>query len=360
MSVLAGEVIPEAVIPEAVLSEVGERFARTAADVDGGRADVRDGLRWLGEQGLLARADGNLPLAVALVERIAGRCMSSAFSLWAHLMVQEYLRCADVPDGEPVAPREALRESLHTGSAIGATAMAPALRDVAGLEEVPVSATPGGAGQRLNGPVRWASNLFADAVMVLPVRTSSDGGRAVLVLRPSDTGVHAAPRPELLALNGTASGSLQLRDVEVPEAAVLSRDLPGFVGRIRPAFLLIQSAFCAGLALRSVTEAAGHTGGANSELAWDVGVIRDRVDEVRGRLHGSAAGPSSVGPAGLLRLRLDAAGVAADATRVEATVRGGAGYVAGSDVSRRLREGAFLPIQAPTEGQLRWELSRYS
>ena len=26
-------------------------------------------------------------------------------------------------------------------------------------------------------------------------------------------------------------------------------------------------------------------------------------------------------------------------------------------LARRLREAAFLPVQAPTEGQLRWELS---
>jgi alkylation response protein AidB-like acyl-CoA dehydrogenase len=79
---------------------------------------------------------------------------------------------------------------------------------------------------------------------------------------------------------------------------------------------------------------------------------------VHERLHAAAADPAVLRPADLLRLRLDAAGVATDATRVEATVRGGAGYVARSDVSRRLREGAFLPIQSPTEGHLRWELSR--
>ena len=347
MSLLTDEVTADA---------VGERFASTAADVDGGRADVRDGLRWLGQRGLLARGDGDLAFAVTLVERIASQCLSSAFSLWAHLMVQEYLRCAD----HDAADRTALRASLHSGSTVGATAMAPALRDVAGLEEVPVLATRGPNGHRLTGPVRWASNLFTDAVMVLPVRTAPDGGRAVLWLRPAEAGVHAGSRPELLALNGTASGSLRLEDVHVAQEAVLSRDLPGFVARIRPAFLLIQSAFCAGLALRSVTEAAGHTGGPNSELAGDVGVIGGRVDEVRGRLRSLAGDPTSAGAASLLRLRLDAAGVAADATRVEATVRGGAGYVAGSDVSRRLREGAFLPIQAPTEGQLRWELSRCS
>jgi len=142
--------------------------------------------------------------------------------------------------------------------------------------------------------------------------------------------------------------------------AVLSEDLAGFVGRIRPAFLLIQSSFCAGLALRSAREAVRHTHGAgpHAELAHDVAEVAARAESVHGRLHAAAADPGALGKADLLRLRLDAAASAVAATRVEATVRGGAGYLAASAVSRRLREAAFLPIQAPTEGQLRWELSR--
>jgi alkylation response protein AidB-like acyl-CoA dehydrogenase len=164
----------------------------------------------------------------------------------------------------------------------------------------------------------------------------------------------------LLALNGTASGAVQLDDVEVPAEAVLSVDLRGFVGRIRPAFLLIQTAFCAGLALRSVGEAGEYLTGPNAELAGAVRATEARAVSVHQRLHAAAADPGRVGVAELLRLRLDAATTAADATRMEATVRGGAGYLASSEVSRRLREAAFLPIQSPTEGQLRWELSRYA
>ena len=38
---------------------------------------------------------------------------------------------------------------------------------------------------------------------------------------------------------------------------------------------------------------------------------------------------------------------------------GGAGYVAKSPTARRLREASFLPVQSPTEGHLRYELSKY-
>jgi hypothetical protein len=38
-------------------------------------------------------------------------------------------------------------------------------------------------------------------------------------------------------------------------------------------------------------------------------------------------------------------------------VTGGAGYLAGSDTARRVREAAFLPVQAPTVPQLRREVA---
>ena len=59
----------------------------------------------------------------------------------------------------------------------------------------------------------------------------------------------------------------------------------------------------------------------------------------------------------LVRLRLECARLATATTALEAKVVGGRAYVTTHPTARRLREAAFLPIQAPTEGQLRWELA---
>jgi alkylation response protein AidB-like acyl-CoA dehydrogenase len=335
------------------LEQVAAHFAARASAVDAGRADVRDGLRWLGQHNLLDPPGATVTDRAALLECVAGSCLSSAFSAWAQLMVGRYL--AESGHGGDVV---SLRDGLRSGQVVGCTAMAAALRDIAGLEPVPVTARRTAAGLVVNGPIRWASNLFADAVVVLAVRLPSDG-RAVVRVRLSDPGVRPKQPPELLALNATASGSVELRDVLVPEDQVLDRDLAGFVRRVRPEFLVLQSAFCVGLARRSARAADGQRlSGANQVLAGDVAALCRRVDAVRAQLYEAAAAPASAELAELLRLRLDAARLAVQATRLEATVRGGAGYLADGDVSRRLREAAFLPIQAPTEGQLRWELSR--
>jgi alkylation response protein AidB-like acyl-CoA dehydrogenase len=332
-----------------------EWFAARARELDRGGADVRDGLRALGRWGLLdlgapGNHDGALTRMAAVVEQVSSACLSSGFAVWAQRMVIEYLARA----AEPSSALPALR----AGTVVGATAMAPAMRDVAGLEPVPVRAQRGPGGFVLTGPIRWASNLFPGALVVFPARLD-DGRRIVVTLRTTDSGVRVAPPPDLVALNATASSSIALDGAEVSDEAVLSDDLAGFVRGMRPTFLLLQTAFCAGLAGESLDQARARLTGLNACFAEHAGELHRRHDAVRQRLFDLAGEPEGVERKDLLRLRLDAATLATEATRLEATVRGGPGYLADSATGRRLREAAFLPIQAPTEGELRWELSRH-
>jgi hypothetical protein len=61
----------------------------------------------------------------------------------------------------------------------------------------------------------------------------------------------------------------------------------------------------------------------------------------------------------IVQLRLDTAAAAVAATRLEFTLAGATGYRSGTATNRRFREAAFLPIQAPSEGQLRRELQQF-
>ena len=60
----------------------------------------------------------------------------------------------------------------------------------------------------------------------------------------------------------------------------------------------------------------------------------------------------------LLLLRLDGAEIAPAATRLEAILCGGMVYAQAAPANRRMREAAFLPVQSPSQSQLRWELDR--
>ena len=326
-----------------------------AADLDTGRGDVRAVLRRLGEAGSLGTpgadpVDELLP-SVRVVRELATASLAAAFSAWSQRMVIEYLRCCPPPESESDLVR-----ALRTGEVTGATALAPAISDLAGRAELPVVAVPDGDGWRLAGRIGWASNLFDDAVVVTPARTR-DEGRLVVLFRRTAPGVTPTPLHDLLGLNGTGTGGLELDGVAVGRGQVLSDDLPDFVALCRPAMLLQQAALAVGLADAALDQAATTLTGVTAVLRRDHEELAGRRDDVANRMEDQAGSRVGIAPGDLPRLRLDAMEVAARAVRLESALSGCSGYLAGSDTARRVREAAFLPVQAPTEAQLRSELA---
>jgi alkylation response protein AidB-like acyl-CoA dehydrogenase len=328
------------------LGEVVASVADRARDLDAGHTDTRVDIAAAGAAGLLGRGvvDGSLASMIDVLERVSAVSLSAGFSLWAQRMAIEYV--ARSP--EPL--RERHLASLLSGERIGVTAMAAGLKQVAGLGEVPITGRRGRAGVVATGPIRWASNVYDESLIVLPVRTGDT--TLVGVVDADAPGVEIRSAPDLIGLGSTASTSLELVDVTIAAESVISDDLTAFVRGIRPVFLLLQSAFCSGAIGAALDGAVGSLAGVNE-------VFRAEFESIRARLATFAADPTTPSPADLIRLRLDAARTAVAASRLEATVRGGAGYATASATNRRFRETAFIPIQSPSEGQLRWELAQF-
>lgn len=338
----------------AALATAVQSVARRAAVLDEEGADVRADLAGLGRAGLFdaALSDAGLPDIAGLIDEIATESLTVAFSAWAHVMALTYLAHGSPP------LRDKYLDEVRTGARVGVTAMATGLKQVAGLGQVPVIARPAGDGLTINGPIRWASNLFDDAVIVLPARDES-GTSYVVAVDAAARGVTVNSPPALMALSATVSSSLHFQDVTVGPDQIISTDLAGFCAGIRPAFLLAQTAFCVGVTRAALAGADRASGVLADQFADDLAALGEHSGVLRARLYEFAHQPARVGIAALIRLRLDAAGAALAATRLESTLVGGAGYARGSSANRRFREAAFLPVQSPSEGQLRWELSRY-
>lgn len=339
---------------DAALKRVGDEVAARASALDAHETDVRTDIAALGAEGLFdaGLAGADLAPMVRVIERVAASSLAVGFSAWAHRMTIEYVNLA------PEETRAAHLPDLTTGRRPGVTAMAAGLKQVAGLGEVPLRAVTHRDGLRITGPIRWASNVFPDALIVLPA-CGVDGTSFVVAVDVNADGIRIERPPNLMALSATASTSLQLDNVHVPTGNVISTDLPSFVTRIRPAFLLLQSAFCAGICGAALRGARSARGVLAEQFANELDELTQRNHALRERLYAFAAAPSEPSIANLLRLRLDAAGLAGQASRLEVTLAGGAGYALGTSANRRFREAAFLPIQSPSEGQLRWELTQY-
>jgi alkylation response protein AidB-like acyl-CoA dehydrogenase len=343
--------------PALLTSDVLSQIADHAADLDQGDRNTRENLGLLARSGLLGLgAPGNhdqaLPAMAAVIAEVSGHCLSTAFSVWAHRMTLEYLTAAATPWSLSAAA------NLTGTGALGVTGMASAFKDAAGCGSLDLVAMPADGGYRLTGTLRWASNLYPDSVMVTAAQTEP-GEKIVVALPLGSAGVTIGNHFELLALGSTASSFLKLDNVYIGDDQILTRDIESFLNQVRPTFLVLQSAMCVGLARRCLDEVAPNLDGVNSAFVVEFDALTAELSAVESQVATFAAavgGAATPAKRDLLTLRLAAADTVSAAAALEIRTAGGKGYARRTNASRRFREAAFIPVQSPSEAQLRWEL----
>ncbi|KZS57213.1 acyl-CoA dehydrogenase [Mycobacterium kansasii] len=328
-----------------------------AGVLDRGDDTARRSFAGLGAVGLLGlgapgNIDGRLPQMAQVIRMISGECMSTGFCVWANRMAIEYLLTAATEYSMAVV------QPLLAGTALGITGMAAAFKDAAGCGSLELTAAAVPGGYQLSGSIRWASNLYHDSVLVTAARTER-GDKLIVAVPLSTPGITIGDHFELLAMGSTASSYLELTDVYVGDEQVLSTDFDGFLDAVRPTFLVLQSAMCLGLAKTTLTQCRIGLTGVNSVFAPDVDLIAGKLALAETTLASVAASVGGQQPPSkkeLLSLRLSAAEIASASAALEIRTAGGKGYASRTPASRRYREAAFLPVQSPSEAQLRWEL----
>lgn len=342
-------------VPSELLDDIRDH----AAALDQGEEPARRSLPALGRHGLLdlgapENHDGGLPAMTDTIASLAGVCMSTAFTVWAQRVTIEYLLAADTPWArEAAAP-------LRAGTVLGVTGMASAFKEHTGCGDLDLTGTVDGDDIVVDGTLRWASNLYEDSLMVTAVRTD-DGRRLVLAFPLDAPGVDIGAPFSLLGLDSTASSSVRLESVRVPREQILTEDFDAFLARMRPTFTLLQAAMCVGLAQACLPGTRKKLTGTNEVFTDDLRDVEARLDDARKRLDAYAGAVGSADartPRDLLELRLEGARLATEASGLEVRTAGGAGYASRTPASRRHREAAFIPVQSPSEAQLRWELAR--
>ena len=335
-----------------------ERVLALAAEhadaVDAGERSPFENLREIAKDGLLTLGrTGSLVPQAAVAYDLASQDASTGFSLWAHRSTIAFFDAVN---------RE-LPEGLTEATTSGTTAMAAAYKEAAGIGPIKVLGTLVEGGVKLNGTVSWASNLYPGGVIVLPVavQNAQEGhpNRYIVTVRQDVPGLKVVYHRNLLALNGTESGTIIFEDVFVPTEDILTKDFAGFLAKVTAPFLLVQSAFCLGLAAGALQSAAEHLQVSGGIFKQEFEGLLGTYRTLRDTLLRLAAEPENAQKRDLLQLRLDVSHLATAATHCELQTVGGAGYVAGSPTARRVREVAFLPVQSPTEGHLRYELAKH-
>lgn len=340
--------MPETIFEPTARHALTGLAADRAKDVDAGVEDPRRTLEALADDGLLTlglpNSTGSVAAQAAVIEQLAEGCLATAFCAWGHRMTLEYLAPAG---GEHF-------EQLKRLDRIGSSAMAAAFKAHAGIEPLALKARRDGDAIVLDGRMPWASNLHDDTIVVLPAELEGEG--PVILALPLDVkGVTLRSLRDLLALEATASGQIFFEQARYDVSVLLAEPFDALIERVRRPFLILQTAYCVGLTRTALGAADTQLEGLGAVFSDDAEALHETLESASARL-ARFADDDSTSARELIQLRLDAAVLARESVRIEAAVTGGRGFVASSPTGRRIREAAFLPVQSPTEGQLRWQL----
>ena len=349
------------------VDEISSYFRGRAAKVDRSEIGLYEGLKFLfGSAPNITKQLSNIGDAEKsrlltkevsdAIASVAYEDMASAFAAWCHRMVLEYVYQSDNSN-------EKLRNlliDLKECQIFGSTAMGPGTANFLAGSEIPVKAKEGPGGLTANGKIRWASNLTGNFVIVTAVQGNVSGHPYIVTIPGDSKSVSINKFSRLLGLDQTFSTSIDISNLGISEEDVITKNFSDFMRSIIVPFLILQSSFCKGLAARSLYESSTLLNGPKQvfyeELEGHINTFNHLAAELLIKMNGDLATDEEINK--LLQVRLNFALLASASVNLEYKLCGGSAYSISSPVSRRLREAAFLPIQAPTEVQLRWILSQ--
>jgi hypothetical protein len=325
----------EGFYPETVLRAFGRAGAFAAHLPDGGPPDLATAIRAMAAAG--------------------EHCLSTSFCMWCQDALGWYIWASD-----NAALKSSLGRRVAAGETLGGTALSNPMKTFFGIETIRLKAQRVAGGFRVRGALPFVSNLGDDHHFGAVFEVEDEPKRFCMAIVPcAADGLTLSGNTRFVALDGTRTFAVQMREVLIPDALVLADPSDGFIKRIRAGFVLLQAGMAFGQirgCIDLMEQTRGPLGHVNKYLDQQPEEFAERLAALEAQVVRLAATPFETDPGywrAVIEARL-AAGEAAVAAAHAAMLHCGArGYVAGAAAQRRLREAYFVAIVTPAIKQLK-------
>ncbi len=172
-------------------------------------------------------------------------------------------------------------------------------------------------------------------------------------------GVTLSANSKFVALDGTRTFAVQMRDVVIPDAYVIADPVDDYIKRIRAGFVLLQAGMAIGLirdCIGLMQQTKGSLGHVNKYLDIQPEHLAARLEAMERAVARLAVTPFETDPAywrAVIEARLDASDASVMAAHAAMLHCGARGYVTTGAAQRRLREAYFVAIVTPATKQLK-------
>jgi alkylation response protein AidB-like acyl-CoA dehydrogenase len=297
----------------------------------------------------------DLVTAIRAMTAAGEHCLATSFCMWCQNALGWYIFAS-----ENEALKASLGRRVAIGEALGGTALSNPMKALFGIEKIRLKGKRVDGGYVVRGALPYVSNLGGDHYFGAVFEVEDPPRRHVMTIVPcASTGLKLSDSTKFVALDGTRTFSVQLRDVMIPDAYVLADPSDAFIKRIRAGFVLLQAGMGFGLirgCIALMNQVKGPLGHVNKYLDVQPEHVAEELRAMEVCVERLAATPFETEQSywhSVIEARL-AVGEAAVAAAHAAMLHCGArGYVANAAAQRRLRESYFVAIVTPAIKQLK-------
>jgi alkylation response protein AidB-like acyl-CoA dehydrogenase len=359
------EISSDVSLLDAVAAQARVELAPLADAIDRQGVYPRDYLRKLGALGGFATAIpvqyGGLGLSlepqIDITSIVASHCGSTAFLVWCQSSCAWYLW-----HSPNTAVRERYLKPVAKGELLAGTGMSNAVKHLAGIERIHLSAKRGAVGYIINGSLPWVSNVGEDHLVIVAASVENEG-YVMFAVHGRAEGLALHDCPDFSGLEGTQTLNIRFKDVAVPDGDVLAHpdQFEAYMRRIKPGFVLGQVGMGFGItenSLKTIRES-------NVSHAHVNGFLDDQGTDLAARLAGlrrraaALARKTQTGDAvilDVLKVRAETSELTLAAANSAVLHAGAKGYLMRHPAQRRLREAVFVAIVTPALKHLRKEI----
>jgi len=351
--------------PEAVLAEIRKvatgDLSAWARAIDEGTypTAILHRLGDVGAFGLHLGEGHRLGDAIEGMSLVSESCVSTGFMAWCQNTLVWYLINSQNP-----ALKAKFLAPAASGHVLGGTALSNPMKSFFGIETLKLKGTRVAGGYKVKGILPWVSNLGSDHFFGGIFSVEGREAPVMALFDCADPAISLKACERFLAMDGTGTYGVQVRDLFVPDERVLADDAMPFVKSMRAGFILLQAGMAIGLmrdCVAMMREVEGPLGHVNRFLEVQPDHLAETLAGIEEEVAALAQTPFDPSPDYWRRVvsaRLLAGEASVQAAHNAMLHCGARGYVTAHRCQRRLREAYFVAIVTPATKQLKLMLDQ--
>ena len=296
----------------------------------------------------------DLGAAIGAMAAAGEYCLSTSFCIWCQDALGWYVYSSDND-----ALKQTLGRRVATGAALGGTALSNPMKTFFGIEQIRLKARRVEGGFVVRGLLPYVSNLGPDHYFGAVFEVEEPKRYVMAVIPCATDGVSLADNTKFVALDGTRTYAVQVRDAFIPDALVLADPVDDYIKKIRAGFVLLQAGMAFGLIrdciamMEQVKAPLGHVNKYLDVQPEEIAVKLAGMEEAVATLAATPFETDSGYWRSVIEARLAAGEASVQAASAAMLHCGARGYVATGAAQRRLREAYFVAIVTPATKQLK-------